>query len=361
MARPLRVYGDPQHYNDTARAALNDILKAHWNSASPAQRRITYGNRPDLFEVVTEPEAADLHLLTMRWQHYVENGRVDLARQAVEVARGCRRPIAVFSLGDFEANFPIAGDDIHLFQVSAYRSRQRTRNHAIPAFIDDPLLGFGDGKIPLRDKTERASVGFCGQAGASLARHTIRLLRNQARQVSWRLGREKWEPAPLEHTWFRQRILDAFTRSRLVDTKFVLRTKYRAGVAHAKNRNDPTERARLEFLNNMSDADYAICVRGSGNFSVRFYEALAMGRVPVFVDTDCVLPYREQIDWRRYTIWVDDRDALDAPALVASQHARLPPQAFVSRQLECRRLWEERLTPDGFYAHFHEHFPELQR
>ena len=303
----LRVYADPEHYSTPHRRELNDILKTLWNPGTDEERRETYGKRATLFEVVSSPDAADLHLLTMKWQHYVEQGCVDLAVRAVEVARRARRPIAVFSLYDAEANFPVSGSDIHLFQASAYRSRRQTSNHGMPAFIEDPLASYGGGQVQVRDKGARPVIGFCGQAGASLARHAARVVRNRVQRIRWRLGRERWEPAPLEHTWFRQQIVDGFARSPAVETRFVLREKYRAGV-HADNRNDPAERARREFLDNVVGTDYTICVRGGGNFSIRFYEALAMGRIPAFIDTDCILPYHESVDWRHYVAWVDQRD-----------------------------------------------------
>ena len=354
----LRVYADPGHYSEPHRRELNDILKAFWNSANNEKRRSLYGKRAELFEVVSSPEQAQLHLLTMKWQHYVDQGLVEQAVRAVEVARKARRPIAVFSLGDFEANFPVDGPDIHVFQASAYRSRTRTSNHGMPAFIEDPLISYGGGQVQLRDKGLRPVIGFCGQAGSSLARHAARLVRNRVRRVRWRLGRERWEPPPLEHTWFRQHILDAFTGTPAVEPRFVLRARYRAGV-HGDNRNDPAEQVRREFLDNVLGTDYTICVRGGGNFSIRFYEALAMGRIPAFVDTDCVLPYHTLVDWRHYTAWVDARDAQHAAQIVAAYHARMSAQEFRERQLACRQLWLDRLTPDGFYAHFHEHFPEL--
>ena len=355
----LRVYAEPEHYSPTHRRALNDILKALWNDATHDQRRETYGARAELFESVSSPDTADIHLLTMKWQHYVETSRVDQAIRAVELARKAGRPIAVFSGGDFEANFPVNGPDIHLFQASAYRSRGAQRHHGMPAFIDDPLSSRG-GAVELRDRGERPVIGFCGQAGASVPRHALRLLRNRARRLRWHLGREKWEPPPLEHTWFRQRVLATFERSREVEARFVLRTKYRAGV-HTEERNAPNERARREFLENVIGTDYTVCVRGGGNFSVRFYEALAMGRIPAFVDTDCVLPFHDKIDWRTYTVWIDARSLHDAPSIVAAFHASLSPAEFRERQQACRQLWQDRLTPDGFYSHFHEHFPELAR
>ena len=84
-----------------------------------------------------------------------------------------------------------------------------------------------------------------------------------------------------------------------------------------------------------------------------------MGRIPAFIDTDCLLPFHDTVEWRRYTAWIDAKDVARAPRLVAEFHARLSPAEFRERQQECRQLWFERLRPDGFYAHFHEHFPEL--
>jgi hypothetical protein len=179
------------------------------------------------------------------------------------------------------------------------------------------------------------------------------------RHVEWRLGRRKWEPAPFEHTRFRQRVLDTFERSSAVTTHYVLRAAYRAGQSTSDSRNAANNRARQEFISNVLDTDYTVCMRGGGNFSVRFYEALALGRIPIFIDTDCALPFHDTLDWRRYVVWVDANELAAAPHLVRHYHADLTPEEFRARQLECRRLWEERLSPDGFYAHFHEHFPEL--
>ncbi len=354
-AEKLRVYADRSHYVESERKALNDILKASWHHGTIEQRRATHGALVDSFEIVDAPDAADIHLLTMKWQYYVDRDRVDLVHRSVDVARKERRPIAVFSYGDFDANFPISGRDIHLFQAAGHRSRDHVTNHGIAPFFEDPLQGR---PVQVREKGQRPVVGFCGQAGSSLARHAARYMRMRLRRARWRLGRDRWEPTELEHTWFRKRVLEAFASSSKVESRFVLRTHYRAGV-HGADRNDPAQQARREFVENLRDTDYTICVRGGGNFSVRFYEALAMGRMPVFVDTDCVLPYAEKVDWRHYAAWVDERDAMRAPDILARFHDRMSTSEFRERQLECRRLWEARLSPNGYYAHFHEHFPEL--
>lgn len=355
----LRVYADRDHYTAARERDLNHILRALWDTGSLEERRSKWGPRADRFEFVSAPDAADLHLLTMKWPHYVMQNCVDQAMRALDVARRARRPFAVFSFSDHEANFPGVGPDIHVFETSAYRSRARTQVHGLPAFIDDPLASYCAGKVKLREKAAVPTVGFCGQAGASLARHAVRLLRNRAQRTRWRLGLNKWEPPPLEHTWFRQQIIDTFERSTAVKANFKLRTQYRAGVT-SQNRNNPTEETRREFLDNVIGSDYTLCMRGGGNFSVRFYEALALGRLPAFIDTDCVLPYHDRIPWRNYVAWIDESELEQGPARVAEQYARMSDAEFAETQLECRQLWETRLSSDGFYAHFHEHFPELQ-
>jgi hypothetical protein len=352
----LKVYGDRSHYALAERKALNDLLKSLWNTQSPAQRRETYGAHVELFESVDDPAAADVHLLPMKWPHYVDSQRVAQAVQAIEVARRVHRPIAVFSGGDFAANLPIEGKDIHVFESAGYRSRTTVTRHGMPPFIDDPVFG----AITVRERPGRALVGFCGQAGATPLHHAARLVRNRIARVRWRLGRERWEPPPFEHTWFRQRVLDVFANSSAVDTRFVVRTKYRAGE-RADTRNDPADRARREFLDNLTGTDYTICMRGGGNFSLRFYESLAAGRTPVFVDTDCQLPFAGQIDWKQHVVWIDAADLPHAPAILAEHHAARSADEHRERQHINRKLWEDWLTAPGFYSRFRSHFPELAR
>lgn len=354
----LRVYADPSHYEERHRKELTDILKAYWNNATPDERLSKYGAWVERFDVVSTPDAADVHLLTMKWQHYVEHRRVDQVRSAIDIARRARKPIAVFSMGDFEANFPVEGADIHLFQASGYRSRKRTRHHGMPPFFDDPLANRG-GQVLLREKRSRPTIGFCGQAGASLPRHAARLVRARLRHLQWRFGHLRWEPPPLEHTWFRQRVLDTLAQHAAVETSYVLRKQYRAGVTSAR-RMDAEETSRREFVENVIGTDYTVCMRGGGNFSVRFYEALAMGRIPVFIDTDCILPYQHQINWKTYAVWIDHKNLRDAGRIVADFHAGLSPEQFRELQLACRHVWQERLTANGFYSNFHEHFDELR-
>ena len=99
------------------------------------------------------------------------------------------------------------------------------------------------------------------------------------------------------------------------------------------------QKARQEYVQNMIESDYILCARGAGNFSYRLYETLSCGRIPVFIDTDCVLPYNFAIEWKKYCVWVNEGELSHIAEKVAEFHSRLSPQEFLDLQSACRRLW----------------------
>ncbi|MEB3359624.1 MAG: exostosin family protein, partial [Synechococcales bacterium] len=119
------------------------------------------------------------------------------------------------------------------------------------------------------------------------------------------------------------------------------------------------KQVRRDYVQNMVESDYVLCCRGLGNYSFRLYEALSCGRIPVLINTDCVLPYDFWIDYKDYCIWVEEREISDLPEIVADFHARLSPQAFIAHQQNCRALWEHYLSPRGFFSNLHRHLQDL--
>lgn len=197
-------------------------------------------------------------------------------------------------------------------------------------------------------------IGFCGQATGHWIDFVRRMLLNRSLWALYRFGLRTWEPAPFETTLFRKKILDRLEKSDLVATDFVRRRHYRAGYKAPKK--DPFHPSRLEFVQNIINTDYTVCMRGGGNFSVRFYEAMSLGCIPVFVDTDCILPFEHLIDYRRYCVWVKQSEISYIAEKIADFHASLSNQDFRDLQIECRKLWLKYLSNDGFYRNFSCHF-----
>ena len=108
----------------------------------------------------------------------------------------------------------------------------------------------------------------------------------------------------------------------------------------------------IEFYQNIVDSDYVVCVRGAGNFSVRFYETLAMGRIPVFVNTDCLLPLSDKINWKKHVVWVEEKEIPIINKKIVDFHNSLSIKDFKELQLANRTLWLESLTLGGFFKTF---------
>ena len=52
------------------------------------------------------------------------------------------------------------------------------------------------------------------------------------------------------------------------------------------------------------------CKRNN-NASIRLFEAFMMGRIPVIINSDMILPFEDQIDYRKNTVFITDFRDID--------------------------------------------------
>jgi hypothetical protein len=345
----IRVYTDPTHAppSDWCNHLIMP-LKAHWGDGTNWDRT-SAAYLCELFTLTDDLESADLVALPLVWNYYAARGKIGLARDLAARAARAGKRIMIWSDGDHGARLPFG--DALLFQYDIAHSRRwdaarRVYQYARPPFTRDYLTEFDNGQINVRPKRDRASIGFCGNAqvrgvAAIYARNAYRQLRAQIASVPF-------EPPDFQlSAHFRAGILRRLSASPHVDTRFILRDHY-----GGKQSNADAVRAYVE---NLRDTDYTVCMRGTGNYSIRFCEILSMGRIPIFVDTDCALPYDFEVDWRAALLWVDARDLDRIGQIVADFHARLSPDDFSAMQHAARRLWEDYLTPESYYRRFAAH------
>lgn len=335
---PLRIWigahEDVDTYNRSERLALNPIARAHLDRRGDRSwRQDRYGTILDQYEVaeVAQAEVAVLPRVVER------TGRAELHSMIATAERHGLRTL-VFGSHDLE---PILShSSAILMHAGPTRGRQPTASVlGLPYFLSDRAHEF-----EARPDGERPSVAFCGQGTSrtgvdalQTASRAVHLLRNRIRPCV--------VAPPLQgHLKLRSAALDHLHEHPGVDERFVIRDRYRAGVSTETER----ERTQAEFDENLRSATYALSVRGIGNFSARFYEALSFGRVPLFVDTDCVLPFEDQIDWRSRTVWADALNVSSIGDLLVRSHPEV--MADPGRSAEAlRSLWEEWLSRDGFF------------
>jgi hypothetical protein len=151
---------------------------------------------------------------------------------------------------------------------------------------------------------------------------------------------------------FRHEILRMLKRENdkgLLETSFIIRDKYMAGYRHHKDLGLLMEN-RKEYYENLIHSDLSVCMRGGGNFSNRFYEALSLGRIPLFINTACQLPYENWIDYSKHTLWVEHNEIDNVGKIIQSFWRTLDENTYRNIQLSNRKLWEEYLSPEGFFS-----------
>ena len=151
--------------------------------------------------------------------------------------------------------------DDHEFELLSYSNQIIVRSSA-----DKSLLKFNEVVLPFLwspvfkpfeplPKGEKPIVGFCG----------------------WR-------------SKYRYEILKAIRADTRIQENYLVRDKFMGGHRLSDNLVD-------DFDNNMKESHFIICNRGTGNFSMRFFQTLASGRIPIVVNTDMQLPLHGVVDY----------------------------------------------------------------
>jgi hypothetical protein len=305
---------------------------------------------------VDQPHQADLCILPMSWQYFLLSQRKDTALKFIARCKEAGKRTAVWNLGDFGHRLPLSLDIIDV-RPSGYRSRRQPFHLTTPVFIPDPLPALSRQEIVTLPHEPTPRIAFCGQGQDALWQRLGKRLRLFLHNASFYSGFSSLEPQPmLPPTQMRENLCRGLTRDHTLDCNFILRQKYQAGARS----EEAKQLARNEFLNNLDGSPYALCIRGSGNFSARFYEAMAMGRIPVLVDTDGNLPCESRIDWQREIVIVPWRERHRLSAAIHSYHNRFDRKSFPKQQVRMRDLWVEHLSYGGFWGSFPHTFHQVQ-
>jgi hypothetical protein len=108
-------------------------------------------------------------------------------------------------------------------------------------------------------------------------------------------------------------------------------------------------------VENMYSSDYVLCIRGAGNYSVRYFDTFALGRVPVMLDTGGGFPYDFEVPWPSRGPWISVDELASLPEILLEFHARHTPETLETLQRENRNLWEKWLSPEGFFRELPRH------
>ncbi|WP_319421887.1 exostosin domain-containing protein [Pleurocapsa sp. FMAR1] len=344
------------------------IFAPFWGELSEDPKHFKKGRFQKLTEKghsfleMTSLEECDLAIFPYHWHLLGSNEEVyNLARQFIKKAQQLGKPVAIFFHGDWKYDENI--ENTIVFYTSSFQSRRKQNEFAMPEWTTDFIDQKFEGRISIRDKQTKPKVGFCGYAPPLGLPFGFKKIKAFVRLTGDMVGLSEKFYAKTGHT-NRVIALSNLAKSSLIETKFITRqhfafaSKALQGSSLEAEKIKMAQKLRMEYFQNMIDSDYVVCCSGYENYSIRLYETLSCGRIPVFINTDCVLPYDFAIDWKKYCVWVDQSELSSIAEKIVDFHNNLSAEEFVNLQHRCRELWEQLISPEGFFSNLYRHLEQ---
>jgi len=202
----------------------------------------------------------------------------------------------VFLLSDYNEPFDVPSN-VLLFRAGMYKSKKKPNEYLIPYIWSEDGL---DSFPPLIKRTHQPLVGFCGT-------HTS-------------------HPCRMGH-------LNRINMAPDIRKKFIIRSDHWAGKPHDKQ-------VIADFVKNIKETYFTVCSRGAGNWSDRFYKVMFLGRIPIVVDTDIVLPFEDRINWRDIIVYCDSEND------IANNIRNFWKKDIVQAQIKIKEIYDTYLKPE---------------
>ncbi len=243
------------------------------------------------FEKVDDPSKSDWILIPAFTSSLSCDSGKALFQKSSDLAKKFGKQFGVFSNSDLIVDPGVR--DVIIFTPGAYASMKN--QVTLPALLPfDPIVKWNQGKWTPATEYEVPTIGFCGQA----TRNPLKAAKDLIKITSLRV-RKSFKNSPYLHiplflpAFERGKLLQSLEKSSLIRTDFILRSRYKGGAVTAEEKNS----VEKDFYENISNNLFTVCLRGFGNYSVRFFQTLAMGRIPLVIDTDSRLPFESFISY----------------------------------------------------------------
>lgn len=301
---------------------------------------------PNFFEhaeFVDTLDAADAVVLPNNFLKLDEAATEYIARYAKE----SRVPVFVFSFGDLTHALKF-DPRVYVLRLSTYRTLMTPKDILVTTTIDDP----SPSGIILRPKTEVPTISFCGQASYATRmqwfRYYVKVILYHASSLVY--------PAFLARlvgVYWRRRALRTCTGTGMVHLNAIVRGSFSGAASTVEL---PPEEARKQFVENMRESDFVLAPKGDGNYSNRFVEALASGRIPVVIDTDMPLPLEADVDYAKICIRVPMHEVDTIPTRIRAFYDALSSEEWEARQHLARDTFKRYLRQDACFKRIYESF-----
>ncbi|AWG21475.1 hypothetical protein FFWV33_07965 [Flavobacterium faecale] len=288
------------------------------------------------YQLVDSVESCDIAVIPVDLAHY---GTTKMIHSFIQKALHAKKMVWVYSAGDYGQTLTYP---VYTFRHGGIGSRLDKSTFVLPAFISDPLKHLGH-KFESLHKESKPQIGFVGHANNSVSKRIKELLIYLKYRFDKITAKLKTDAQPFYPSSSKRfKLLKLLADDGNVETDFIFRKKYKGGFTNQQDSNQGT----TVFFENIDRNPYTFCLRGAGNFSVRFYETLAMGRIPFVIDTDFKLPLNHNIDWKNHCVIASEKQVVQK---LLSFHNSISESDFKKMQVENRNLWLNFLEREAYF------------
>lgn len=311
----------------------------------------------DFLRVVSRPAEADFLLFPHKYSSLKKIPKRDanmLISHFVKLAETHKKKILIFALADSDKHIDIPHSII--FRYSQYGYKKRNNEIMMPpytAHIRSPKLSDyrrrAWKRITVREKYSMPTVSFCGWAGFSnpydwLVYGFSLFIANVKAYIFLNQHALLHKPG----IYFRRKSVQALKESTALHANFIMRKSFSAQIGFDGRRRINPEVAEKEHVESITNSDFILSAKGNANEAMRFYEALSLGRFPVLINTDKVLPLEDYIDYTKIVVTVDyARIIEDTEQAILDFYNSLTNEEFQKRQQMAREAFEL-LRPGSF-------------
>jgi len=345
MIKPIKVFTEKNHGESKDwRNYLIHPIRSYWGDGTIdwEKWKKDFDFYKTYFVLSDKPENSDVAFLPFTLNYYSKYNKVEIFMNFLKQMQKFKIKVFVWVEGDQDVIFN--HPDCIFIKYVGYKSNKIPNVIIQPGDLKDDLLKkYYDGQLVIREKNNKPSIGFVGMADYPTVKLALLIIKQCLKHCQYFFQNTLFESEPvIPYFIHRKATLERIKNTKEISSNFILRKTFAEGI----RTNDPN--ARLVFIDNIINNDYTFCMRGGGNYSIRFYETLCLGRVPIFIDTNCVLPFEEKIDWKNLCLWVDENNIDRIGELIIDFHSSITNKEFKERQLYAREVWEKYLSKEGF-------------
>ncbi len=347
--KPLRLFVDPVWRRGSA--SLSPLMFPFWGNPiteSALFSKEMFDAHPfDTAYYTLVERIEEANMVFPPYQHIwlVQNDPA-LLTECDRRAQEARLPLLIDGFRDVE--LPVVQKNAYVLRIGGYRFLSEKNRVQIPIAADDLLERCARGVFTPRTKrmNERPVVGFAGWAQLT-AMQTVRTIAKEIPQRIHSLLDSRYRAMKKGVLW-RAQALDVLGSSDKVNLNVIRRPSF---SGNAKTASADMRALRQEFVELVLASDYGLDVRGDTNESTRLYEILSLGRIPVILDTERNLPFRDVVRYEDFALIVDFRDIRRLPELIAEFHQSLTSEMFEEMQRKAREAFVQNFRIDALMLH----------